>query len=884
MDSKPLHRMTPGEIYDYLSVDPFNGLSTTEAIKRFVRYGPNVSSKQVPENAWTIMLRQFRGAMVLILAVAAVASFAIGDTIEGFSVAAIIFINASIGFALEWNARKSMEALDKLDQIPARVIRDGVVVEIPSENVTKGDILVIEAGDIVPADASIIEANQLEVDESALTGESIGVTKDTQLSSQDAALADQHNRLFKGTAVNNGNGKAIVTDIGNSTEVGKISTMVRNAERTATPLEAKLEGLGQVLIWVTAGLASLYLVVGVIRGEELRQLLETAVALSIAAIPEGMTVVATIALANGVLRLAKQKVIVKRLSAVETLGNTNIIFTDKTGTLTQNKIEVDTIHLQKAGLTARINEDKTNTKNALQRSDCAEFDLLLRVCALANNAQIKEETGNKNTGDPLEIALLTFCKRFDFDLKKLKHDYIKVAENTFNSNTRMMSTLHQSGSKYFISVKGAVEEVMEKCVWENEKARQQEYDLSEKMAGDGLRTLAFAYRETDENPGSDFTNDDKLIYLGLIGFIDPPITAVTSALKACRDAGIKVVMLTGDHPATSLNIAMQIRLVSDDNQNVITGKDLLNMDPNGEADEQKLLNCNVFARVNPAQKLDMIKFYQNRGSIVGMTGDGVNDAPALKQADIGIAMGLRGSAVASEAADLVLKDDSFVSIVHAISQGRVIFENIRKFVIFLLSCNLTEIFVVTFAGFLNAGNPLLPLQILFINIVTDVFPALALGVGKENNHLMKKLPRDPKKSIIEKSDWRKILYYALVMTASVLVVYWLAINHFGLSQKEGNTITFFALSLSQLLHVFNLYSGKGRFYSNEITANKFVWLATALCILLLLGTYYIPFLRMILNLQLLNARAFGLILLAGTIPILVIQTVRFASYRFTRTH
>ncbi|TDE08155.1 HAD-IC family P-type ATPase [Dyadobacter psychrotolerans] len=267
-----------------------------------------------------------------------------------------------------------------------------------------------------------------------------------------------------------------------------------------------------------------------------------------------------------------------------------------------------------------------------------------------------------------------------------------------------------------------------------------------------------------------------------------------------------------------------------------------------------------------------------------MTGDGVNDAPAPKQADIGIAMGLRGSAVASEAADLVLKDDSFVSIVRAISQGRVIFENIRKFIIFLLSCNLTEIFVVTFAGLLNTGNPLLPLQILFINIVTDVFPALALGVGKENNHLMKKLPHDPKKSIIEKSDWRKIVYYAMVMTMSVLGVYWLAINQFGLSQEEGNTITFFALSLSQLLYVFNLYSGKGRFYSNEITANKFVWLATALCILVLLGTYYIPFLRMILNLQLLNTRALGLILLAGTIPILVIQTVKLASCKFIKMH
>ncbi|SEJ35745.1 ATPase, P-type (transporting), HAD superfamily, subfamily IC [Dyadobacter sp. SG02] len=397
------------------------------------------------------------------------------------------------------------------------------------------------------------------------------------------------------------------------------------------------------------------------------------------------------------------------------------------------------------------------------------------------------------------------------------------------------------------------------------------------MAADGLRTLAFAYRESAQMPSADFTREEKLTYLGLIGFLDPPRKEVTPTLLACHDAGIKVIMVTGDHPATSLNIARQVNLVHPDERLVLTGKDLQSFDFSSKTDQEKMLKCQVFARVNPAQKLDMIDFYQKRGDIVGMTGDGVNDAPALKKSDISIAMGLRGTAVAAEAADMILKDDSFASIVKAIGQGRVIFENIRKFIVFLLSCNMSEIFVVTFAGFLNVGNPLLPLQILFINIVTDVFPALALGVGKENDKLMQFPPRDPKKPVLEWKDWRRIVYYALVMTLFVLGVFWFGTSRLELSHQEGNTVTFYALSLAQLLHVFNLYSGKGKFFGNEITRNKFIWQAQALCILILVATYYIPFIKKMLSLQDLDMLSFGLILRAGLFPLLIIQSVRFFS-------
>ncbi|MCF2489319.1 cation-transporting P-type ATPase [Dyadobacter sp. CY347] len=861
--------------------DPKNGLSSEEANERLRQFGLNELEQVKPESVWSILLRQVNSVIVWILAAAAVVSFFLGDALEGYAVIAVILINAITGFVLEYNARQSMEALRKLDMTPARVLRNKLIVEIASEQVTIGDILILEAGDLVPADAVILEVNQLTVDESALTGESVPSAKTTDASPEDAPLGDRHDRLFKGTAITNGNAKAMVTHIGQTTELGKIATMVNEATRTATPLEAKLDSLAKVLIWVTLGMASLFLIVGLIRGQEIKQLIETAVALAIAAIPEGMSVVATVALAYGMLRLAEKKVIVKRLSAVETLGGTNVIFTDKTGTLTQNKIEVHALRVAGNDLTVRLNADNAAgqtlevTKGDQDLIHSPDLEMLARIGALVNNAQLSSsKSERKELGDPVEIALLSYARAAGIDLHKLHQDYQRQAEQAFSSDTRIMATLDQVGSEYFIGVKGAVEEVSALCHWNSQEDRDKELEISEQMAADGLRTLAFAYRQSSNKPEKDFTKTEKLTYAGLIGFLDPPRKEVIKSLNACHEAGIKVIMVTGDHPATSLKIAKQVNLVEAEEQLVLTGKDLESFDFSSLEDQEKMMECRVFARVNPAQKLDMIDFYQKQGDIVGMTGDGVNDAPALKKSDIGIAMGLRGTAVAAEAADMVLKDDSFASIVHAIEQGRVIFENIRKFILFLLSCNMSEIFVVTFAGFLNVGSPLLPLQILFINIITDVFPALALGVGKDNKNVMKSGPRDPKQPILELSDWKRVVFYALVMTGSVLGVYWYAIDRLGLSAEEGNTITFYALSLAQLLHVFNLYSGKLRFFDNEITRNKFIWMALALCILIMFITNYAPFFRQILSLEELSLQALELILAAGFLPVLVNQMLR----------
>jgi len=578
------------------------------------------------------------------------------------------------------------------------------------------------------------------------------------------------------------------------------------------------------------------------------------------------------------LRLATKKVIVKRLSAVETLGGTNVIFTDKTGTLTQNRIEVNTIQLPDLSAEVQADAGAQTLQIITGNHEIVESDVfqkLVLISVLCNNADYDVVDGKaREVGDPVEVSLLKFAMAAGQNPDEINRDYPRRAEKAFSSDTRIMGTLHEHESRYVIAVKGAAEEILNRSTSIDENTRKKQYELSEKMAADGLRTLAFAYRETDKTtvPGDDFADND-LAYLGLIGFLDPPRTEVTPSLESCRRAGIKVIMVTGDHPATALAIASKVKLIEPGEEIVLTGKDLKPIDQLTADETEKLLNCRVFARVSPAQKLDMIELYQQKGHIVGMTGDGVNDAPALKKSDIGIAMGLRGTQVAAETADMVLKDDSFSSIVAAIAQGRVIFENIRKFVLFLLSCNLSEIFVVTFAGFLNVGTPLLPLQILFINIVTDVFPALALGVGRENASLMERPPRDPKTPIMDTRDWRTLVLYALAMTAAVLGTYGIGTRLLGLNPDEGNNLTFYALSFAQLMHVFNLHSERS-FFVNEITRNRYIWYALIVCLAILAFTYFVPVLHDILNIQPMTTTEFSLILASGIAPVVLIQLVR----------
>ncbi|MDJ1506041.1 cation-transporting P-type ATPase [Xanthocytophaga agilis] len=864
-----------------VDTDIAKGLTETEAAQRLEQYGPNAIETQKKESLFLLFIRQFKSLIVAILALAAVVSFSFGDWLEGFAIIGVLLINAITGFILEWQAMRSMDALKELDVTMARVIRDANVKEIPSEKVTIGDIIWLEAGDIVPADAHVVEANQLQSDESALTGESLPVEKKPGEPDENAPLAEQIHRLFKGTAVVNGNGKAIVTDIGAKTELGKISKMVESATQTSTPLEKKLESLTQKLIWVTAVLAVLYFVFGLLQGKDLLTLLKTSIALAIAAIPEGLAIVATISLAYGMLRLAKKNVIIKRLSSVETLGSANVVFSDKTGTLTLNQIEVNTICLPEGTLEVRVNtEDK---KQALVSGDGelvknTSYQKLVELSVLCNNAHITPDT---NTGDPLEIALLQWIDLQQIHAEDLTQKNRRINEIAFSSETRIMATIHQNEAGYLVAVKGAVEEVLSRCnnsldagqeISLDEAGKKKWVDISEQLAAKGLRSIAFAFRQTSTLPADDALLQD-LTWVAMIGFLDPPRLEVVPSLKSCHDAGIRVIMVTGDHPSTAQHIGETIGL-TDASVKPMTGRDIPDLKQLNEKDKKRLLDTRIFARVSPGQKLDLISLYQDQGDIVGMTGDGINDAPALKKADIGIAMGLRGTQVARETADMVLKDDSFVSVVAAIAQGRIIFGNIRKFIMYLVSCNLSEIFVVTASGFLSLGLPLTPLQILFLNVVTDVFPALALGIGKGDSSVMRHSPRDPKSPILSKPHWMAVIIYALLMTGSVMFAAFYSAEVLGINAADDNNIVFYSLSLAQLFHVFNLASGNSGLFRNEITKNRYVWLAVVVCMGILALTYYIPVLREALNIQNLHPIEWIVVLVASLAPLVLIQILK----------
>ncbi|HPH46474.1 MAG TPA: cation-translocating P-type ATPase [Chryseolinea sp.] len=857
------------EIAQLLQVNQQNGLTKDEVNKRIDAYGLNQYTEQKQKSIFLIILEQFKSPIVVLLVMASAFSFFFGHWLEGFSIMGVIFITAALGFVMEFQARKSMNALKEMDVSVSKVLRDSTQQEIPSDQIVPGDILLLEAGDIVPADGRIFELNQFEVDESSLTGESLPVVKKLERLEKDVALGDQTNTVFKGTGVVKGNAKVIVTGTGLITELGKISSLVENATQVVTPLEKKLQGLTTKLMWLTGIFAIIFIGVGIIQGKEIYLIIETAIALAVAAIPEGLPIVATIALTYGVLRLAKKNVLIKRLASVETLGGINTIFTDKTGTLTENKIEVNRLSF----FDEAIPVEKTGTAISTEVKNKSGLDKLLLISTLCNNASIKEtDNDKKQLGDPIEIALLQFVVANAINIDQTNKDYPRDAEHAFSSETKLMGTLHKKGDIYFVAAKGAAEELILKCnsfckndsvVPLTDEDKKIFLGKAEEIQSDGSRVLAFAFKEGNVASKEDFLNELTLV--GFIGFLDPPRLDAIEALQSCRTAGIKVIMITGDHPATALNIAQKVKL-SDSGNIVVNGKEL---DEN--LSEEKLFAATIFARVSPKQKLDMVSLYQTRGDIVAMTGDGINDAPALKKADIGIAMGLRGTQVAKETAEMVLKDDSFISIVAAIKQGRIIFQNIKRFLIYLLSCNLSEIFIVFLYGLFNLPFSILPLQILFLNIVTDIFPSLALGVGKGNLLIMENPPRNPQEPIIIKKDWITIIVYALLVTLPVVLVTGYCHYYLGYDAETCNNITFLALAFAQLWHVLNLSHHKISFIQNEVTRNVYVWFALLFCSIIIMIFYWIHPLSKIIGLQTLTGTSWLIIGITSLVPIALIQ-------------
>ena len=816
------------------------GLSQREVKNRLKSYGPNRLAESKKKSLWSILAAQFKNVIMALLAVAAVVSFAFGDWVEGLAVLGVMVINAAIGFVTEVKAVNSMASLRKMSRMTTRVRRDGTVREVPSENLVPGDIIIMEGGDIIGADLRVLTASRLQVDESALTGESLPVTKSTGLLPGDTGPADRTNMLYQGTFLTRGSGEGVVVATGMATELGKIAAMVESAKEGATPLEKQLDRLGKKLIRVTAVVAVVVATGGIISGKGFYLMIETAIALAVATIPEGLPIVATIALARGMLRMARKNALINKLSAVETLGSTTLICTDKTGTLTENKMTV--VRLAISGDDIHLPSPDSDASEQLLKNPIIKQ--LLTVTTLCNNASLPSE--GEPSGDPLEISLLAAARQAGLTPEQIQSNLPEEREEAFDSEVKMMATFNRDGDRYLEAVKGAPEKVLNACSYYQTRAgtekmsdedRDNWLEKNRKMAEEGLRVLAAATRRVDDLNSPPYQG---LIFLGLIGLLDPPRTDIRPAIAACRGAGIRVVMVTGDQPVTAGLIGYEVGLTENKETRVIHGRELKPPDQLSDRERDELLRSPIFARVSPEQKLDLIGLHQQNSSIVAMTGDGVNDAPALKKADIGIAMGERGTQVAREAADMVLLDDAFSTIVSAISQGRAIFDNIRSFVLYLLSCNISEVLVIGLASLVNAPLPILPIQILFLNLITDIFPALALGVGEGDPAIMDRRPRKPEEPIISNRLWRTIGGYGLLMTIAVLGSFWLALNWLKTGDEQAITISFLTLAFTQLWHVFNLRGPGGSLFRNNITRNPYIWGALILCTVITIGAVYLP--------------------------------------------
>jgi len=870
-----------------LEVDPECGLDGNEVVERRNRHGPNQLRAHARPSALVILAHQFTGVIVWLLAFAAGLSFYFHDVPEGIAIVVVLAINAVIGFVTELRAARAMEALLNIATVTTRVRRGGKEMRIDAHDLVPGDIVLLEAGTMVTADLRLVQASNLQCDESVLTGESVPVAKQTDAVAADAAIGDRTCMAFKGTAITQGSGEGMVTATGMETELGHISHLVQTAESSASPLEERLDRLGHRLVWLTLAIAAMVIGAGLVRGHEMVTMIQTGVALAVAAVPEGLPVVATLSLARGMWRMAARNAIISRLSSVETLGATTVILTDKTGTLTENRMAV--VRLLGAGTTV----------NLTQRDDAVRFEsggrmvdpgqdarlaALLRIGALCNGASLARGD-EASSGDPMELALLRIAKQAGQGRDALLSRYEKVSEHAFDQDTKMMASVHRDGDGFLYAVKGAPEAVIDACTGVlgpdgnvqdlDAAARADWLERSGAAASDGLRLLAMAMKQADHDDAAPY---EKLTLVGMVCLRDPLRSDVASAIAAARAAGVRVVMMTGDHADTATAIASQAGLGARGGElTVIAGDELTGLDPETTDGplRNRILAADVFARVAPETKLNLATLYQNSGHVVAMTGDGVNDAPALKKADIGIAMGLRGTEVAREAADMVLMDDSFGTIIAAMRQGRVIFDNIRKFVIYLMSCNVSEVLIVGLAVGVGLPMPLLPLQILFLNLVTDVFPAFALGFGAGDDAVMRQPPRDPAEPIIDRSRWVTIGVLGGAITVATLVAFWLALHALMLDVAPAVTVAFLTLALAQLWNVFNMRAPDGRVFVNEVTRNPWVWGAIALCLGLIAAALWLPGLSDILKLP--DPGRTGLLLAAGASfgPLMIGQVFLF---------
>jgi P-type Ca2+ transporter type 2C len=902
VQEKTWHQMDEAVLAETLGTDPRSGVTPEEAVRRLQEHGANELQERRGESPIKLLLHQFKDFMVLVLVGAVVISGLLGEMLDALTIIAIILINGILGFFQEYRAERSLHALKELSAPSAKVIRGGTMETMPARALVPGDLVLLESGDRVPADLRLIDCQQFAVDESALTGESVPVMKESgPLQAADLTLGDRKNYAYLGTMVTRGTAKGLVTVTGMATEMGKIADLIQRTEEADTPLQHRLEQLGKILIAVSILLTVLVVVAGVLHGQPMYGMFLAGVSLAVAAIPEGLPAIVTIALALGVQRMIRRRAIVRKLPSVETLGCASVICSDKTGTLTQNQMTVTRLWLggRRIEVSGEGYEPVGQLKeegNTVEAKGDGTLRRLTQVAALCNNAMLaqddqqEEERKRKSDkdevtaeeghwkvkGDPTEGALLVLSAKTGLTRSSLETLYRRTREFPFDPDRKRMSVLvaHQGGR--LLLTKGAPDLLVERCshvLWGDQvipftaTIRQRVVQANEAMAKDALRVLGFAYRDVKTHEACD-TNDQAeagLVFVGLAGMIDPPRKEVHEAIVKCRQAGIKTVMITGDHGLTAESIARSIGIMQRGGR-VVTGTQLSGMT---DGDLDKIVDeVNVFARVSPEHKLRIVQALQRRGHVVAMTGDGVNDAPAVKAADIGISMGITGTDVTKEASALVLSDDNFATIVAAVEEGRGIYENIRKFIRYLLASNVGEIMTMFIAMMMGLPLPLVPIQILWVNLVTDGLPAMALGVDQAEGDLMRQRPRSAKENIFARRLGWKIISRGILIGLCTLTAFLLTLragSGDSASLVHAQTVAFATLVMAQLIHVFDCRSSRSIFH-RKLLENRFLVLAVLSSLLLMLAVLYVQPLQPVFKTVPLGLRDWALVIVAAGIP------------------
>jgi Ca2+-transporting ATPase len=882
--------MSEDEVLSAWDTDLHNGIAGHLVEERLQRYGPNQLEERSTTTPLRLFLSQFTDFIILVLIGAAIISGFLQEWVDAIAILVIVVLNGIIGFIQEYRADKAIEALKKLAAPMATVVRDGFPQAVVSDQLVPGDLVLLEAGHVVPADARIVEANNLRIDEASLTGESEPVDKQVaSVEDEDAALADRDNMAYRGTMVAYGKAKSVVVATGMATELGRIAEMVQSFDKESTPLQRQLDRVGRLLVYIVLGVCGIILGLGVLKGDPPVLMFLTAVSLAVAAIPEGLPAVVTISLSLGVRRMVERNALVRRLPSVQTLGAATVIATDKTGTLTENAMNVRNILL--ADRLIDVTGDGYRPEGTFQsdsrtaETDDPDLEMVLRIGALCNDAQLVQEDGTwRILGDPTEGALLTMAAKGGVWRNESEEEFQFLDEISFDSGRKRMSSIWRTPEGMVRAyVKGAPDVILELCdnlqvsgeaVPLEEWKRSEILDANAQLARNAMRLLALAYRDLapESGPGWQASEvENHLTLAGLVAMMDAPRPEAKSAVEKCKKAGITVVMITGDQRDTAVAIAKELSLFGDDDV-VLQGKEL-------EAiDDQKLAevveDTRIYTRVSPEHKLRIVRALKSRDHIVAMTGDGVNDAPALKEADIGIAMGITGTDVAREASEMILMDDNFASIVDAVEEGRAIFDNIRRSIQFLLSCNVGEVLTMFVASILNMGLPLLPIQILWINLATDSLPALALGVEDSEPGTMERPPRDRREGVINREMGMMVAFQGLIIGAVTLGAFVLERYVFGGEIERARVMAFSASIFAQNVHAFNLRSQRESVFKLGLFSNRWLVVAFLTVIALEVMVIYVPFLQPIFKTMPLTWTDWGIVVALGIVPLIVMEPVK----------